>query len=58
MKFGVRWPARVVDVGFIPVGDERAGCVGEVAQEEEGSAWGECGWHFLVFILVVVVSLE
>ena len=31
VEFGVWWPARVVDVGFVPVGDERACCVGEVA---------------------------
>lgn len=31
VEFGVRWPARVVDVGCVPVGDEGAGGVGEVA---------------------------
>lgn len=31
VEFRVWWPARVVDVGFIPVGEERACCVEEVA---------------------------
>jgi hypothetical protein len=31
VELGVGWPAWVVDVGFVPVGDEGAGCVGEVA---------------------------
>lgn len=47
VEFCVRWPARVVHVSFIPVGEVAAdrGCEGH--KREEDAAWR---WHFVLLI--------
>ena len=40
MEAGMRWPAGILDVGFVPVGNETTGGEEEVVRHDEGAAEG------------------